>query len=155
MHTWTAKTWIQYSASHVATTAPLPSQNCLRSTSEHLISKHFLREHAPRPLVLHAYAQIRHLCNHSPVPRTSLAPVFDRLQYLGKAWELTRLCNPPSKILATGLCMCYVFVFIQDIYKLPIYWSNFLHVFNNSTDGLAAVARSQRKPILQHTLACT
>ena len=47
---------MQYSVSHVATTALVLSQMVSEGISEHLISKIFLGEHAPRPsLVLHTY----------------------------------------------------------------------------------------------------
>ena len=74
MHMWPAETWMQYSASHVATTALLMSQNGLRSNLRASDFQTFPGRACPQtPLVLHAYAQIRHLC------------------------------NLPSKILATGL----------------------------------------------------
>ena len=44
MHTWTAKNWMQYSASHVATTALVLSQMASEAISEHLISKIYLAE---------------------------------------------------------------------------------------------------------------
>ena len=66
MHTWTAKNWMQYSASHVATTALLLSQNGLRSNSR---ASNFLGEHAPTPppslafLCMHTYTHTTHPCN--------------------------------------------------------------------------------------------
>ena len=60
------KNWLQYSVSHVATMAL--SQNASEAISQHLISKNFLGEHAPRPPSLvcfnmHVYIHIRHPCN--------------------------------------------------------------------------------------------
>ena len=78
MHVWTDKTWMQYSASCVTTTALLVP----KWLQKHSQSQKFPGGACPQtPLVLHAYAQIRHLC------------------------------NPAFKILATGLlpmyCCCY------------------------------------------------
>ena len=62
MHTWTARNWMQYSGSHVATTALVLSQMASEAISEYLTSKIFLGEHA---LVLHAYVCIP--CGADPV----------------------------------------------------------------------------------------
>ena len=56
--------------------------------------------------------------------------------------------------------MYYVFIFIQDKYLLLKFFAN---MSNHSTQRLASscgyfnlpIVRSQRQPILQHTLACT
>ena len=41
--------WIQYSASHVATTVHFGSKMASEAIPEHLISKNFLGEHVSRP----------------------------------------------------------------------------------------------------------
>ena len=59
--------WIQYSTSHAAYTAttallPSPPKIASEAISEHLISKKFLGEHAPRPrYFLHAYTAHTHV----------------------------------------------------------------------------------------------
>ena len=86
MHTWTVKNWMQYSASHVATVLRLCfcPKMASEAISEHLISKNFLGEHAPRPPYSLA-------CMHT---HTHHADTH---------------VTPLQKILATGLLRQYMF----------------------------------------------
>ena len=68
-YTWPAKNWMQYSARHAAITALLLSHNCLRSNLKAFNFKYLLGEHAPDPLVLHAYT-----CLHTN--ETSMLPLL-------------------------------------------------------------------------------
>ena len=71
---WTAQNWMQYFASHVATTALLSLSKTASeaiSSSEHLISKTFPGEHAPRPPNLHCM----HAYIHTYIPDTHVTPL--------------------------------------------------------------------------------
>ena len=72
-----SQNWMEYSASNVAPTALLLSQNGLRPISEHLISKNFLGEHAPRSpslvcLCMHTYTSDTHVTPLLAILATSL-----------------------------------------------------------------------------------
>ena len=47
LYTWTVKYWMQYTTSHVATTARFSPKITLEAISVHLNSKTFPGEHAP------------------------------------------------------------------------------------------------------------
>ena len=66
MHTWTAKNWMQYSTSHVATTPLVLSQMASEVISEHLISKiSWGSMHPDHPrlacISMHTYTSVIHV----------------------------------------------------------------------------------------------